>query len=111
MMKSTIESLKKAYNEDNDKQSNIHMPYRQVVNTCRCEVQEDGSVCFESQEENILQDATNNALSFLFGEWQLEPGDIFYLLSEIRCNENLYRANKTCWSASTPAQGPTLKTE
>ena len=83
MMKSTMENLKKAHSEDDDKQSDRNVPHQQVVTTCKCEVQEDGSVHFEPQGENTLQDATNNSLSFLLGEWKLEAGDVFCLLSEI----------------------------
>ena len=83
MMKSTMENLKKAHSEDDDKQSDRKKQKLQVLTTCKCEVQEDGSVRFEPQGENTLQDATNNSLSFLLGEWKLEAGDVFYLLSEI----------------------------
>ena len=83
MMKLTMENLKKAHSEDDDKQSDRKKQKLQVLTTCKCEVQEDGSVRFEPQGENTLQDATNNSLSFLLGEWKLEAGDVFCLLSEI----------------------------
>ena len=76
-------------------------------NPCKCTFQEDGTVAFENKkdnvlkqnkEDNVLKHSTNNGLAFLLGEWKLEPGDVFYLFSEIRFNDKIYRAKNTYWS-------------
>ena len=67
--------------------------------TCECTVNNDGTLACNRNHDNVLNDKINNALRFLTDEWNLEVGDKFYLLHEIKCNNKLYRATKSYWSA------------
>ena len=67
--------------------------------TCKCTVNNDGTSACNRNHDNALNDKINNALRFLTDEWNLEVGDKFYLLHEIKCNNELHRATKSHWSA------------
>lgn len=73
---------------------------RSLTNPCKCTLQENGTVAFENENDNILKHSANNGLAFLLSEWKLEPGDVFYLYSEMRFNDKIYRANNTYWSST-----------
>lgn len=97
MMKSTIEKSNEWHLATNETVKNTSA--RRVHLFCRCQLQPNQSVVYEPNHDNILKDDHNNALKFLLGEWNLSPGDSFYLLSEIRFNQTIYRAHKSFWSA------------
>ena len=97
-MKASIDSLSKSREETLD--SNVAKTIEgSFKNSCKCTLQEDGTVAFENKKkDNVLKDSANNGLAFLLGEWKLEPGDVFYLFSEMRFNDKIYRATNTYWS-------------
>ena len=98
MMKASLERLSEDTKKTPDANEEPKLK-RNFVNPCKCTLQHDGTVTFESNNDNVLKDSSNNGLAFLLGEWKLQPGDTFYLFSEIRCDKMIYRANKTYWSS------------
>ena len=66
---------------------------------CKCVVESNGNIAYVPNCDNMLQHSTNNVLATILEELKFSNGDMFYLLSEIRRKENIYRANLTYYSA------------
>ena len=75
------------------------LPTDKVSLTTECLIQNDGTLLCSKKQDNVLNDATNNAFAFLKDEWELAIGDRFYLFHEVKCQHKLYRATKSYWSA------------
>ena len=66
---------------------------------CQCMVGRNGSVVCVPDCDTILNDSRNNVLATILDEFNFSEGNVFYLLSEIKVKNNVYRATKRYWSA------------
>lgn len=95
MMQASLDVLNKHHHKEPPKDC----ARNQITLTCECTIQADGTIVCNRNHNNVLNGKTNHALRFLTGEWKLQVDDKFYLISEIKCKQKLYRATNSYWSA------------